>query len=269
MKRLLVTGASGGVASQIRPLLRQRFEELVLTSRSEPDDLAGGEVFRASDLADRASLLAAMEGCDGILHLGGVSTDEGWDPILEANIVGLHTLFEAARETGIARIVFASSNHATGFWPRGTTIGTGARVRPDGFYGVSKAFGEAMAALYADKHGLRILSIRIGSIMPKPQDERRMSLWQHPEDFVQQVEIGLTHPDIHNQIVWGISDNDAAFYDRGELTRLGYRPRHRAEEFRGEIAEAEPDLVADAVQGGPFASDGFDGDLARVLETDP
>ena len=118
----------------------------------------------AADLDDIEALRKAIAGVDGIVHLGGYSVEAEWDTIHAANIVGCYNLFEAARLEGVRRIVFASSNHAVGFYPRSQTIGIDAPVRPDTRYGLSKAFGEALGALYAYKYGAEVLSIRIGNV---------------------------------------------------------------------------------------------------------
>ena len=119
----------------------------------------------------------AVDGVQGIVHLGGFSTEGPWDTILNANIIGCYNVFEAARRAGVERIVFASSNHAVGFYPRQRRIGTDDAVRPDSRYGASKAFGEALAALYAYKHGLRVTCLRIGNFADVPVDKRRLSIW--------------------------------------------------------------------------------------------
>jgi len=121
---------------------------------------------------------------DGIIHLGGQSAEAPWEAILEANIVGCYNLFEAARKTGARRIVFATSNHAVGFYPRTTTIGTDVIPRPDSRYGVSKLFGEGLGAMYAYKHGIGVTSLRIGNVAEKPVDARRLAIWIRPEDLV-------------------------------------------------------------------------------------
>lgn len=267
MTKLLVTGAAGGVAQQICPLLRERFGPLILSDRQALGDIGDNE-FRPADLTDRTAVLAAMEGADAVLHLGGQSLEADWDVIHTANIVGCHTVFDCAREAGVQRVIFASSNHTIGFYNRSVHLTTDNAVRPDSFYGVSKVFGESLAALYADKHGLRCLSIRIGNILPKPIDRRRLAIWMHPEDMVQMVEIGLTHPDIHNQVVWGVSINGHNWWDNSVAEGLGYRPKHRSEEHEAEVlAVTEPvDPVGDHFQGADFASEHFDGDLDRTLQ---
>ena len=163
--------------------------------------------------------------------------------------------------------MFASSNHAVGFYPRHHHIGTDVTARPDSRYGVSKVFGEAVGALYADKHGLGVTCLRIGNFGDKPLDHRRLSIWLKPEDLVQLCRIGLEHPDIHFEIFYGASYNERAWWDNHRAYDLGYRPTGRGEDFRehamAEQAKLKPDPVGDFYQGGTFCSMEFDGDSGR------
>jgi uronate dehydrogenase len=268
MQRILISGAAGVIATRLRALLRDDYPAIRLTDVVRPQELAASEEFVAADLADFAAVERAVAGIDSIVHLGGISVEADWESILQANIIGTRNLFEAARRQGVKRIVFASSNHAIGFYPRRRRIGTPAPVRPDSRYGVSKAFGEALAALYADKHGLRVLCIRIGNATDKPVDKRRLSIWVHPEDLAQLVRIGLEHPSLHYEVVYGISDNERGWWDNEPAFRLGYRPQHHSEDFRDDALAAErdrePDPIGDALQGGAFASAEFSGDPDRL-----
>ena len=164
-------------------------------------------------------------------------------------------------------MVFASSNHAIGFYPRSQRIGVEGRVKPDSRYGVSKAFGEALGSLYADKHGLRVTCLRIGNIADAPADERRLSIWIKPEDLAQLVRIGLEHPEIHFEIFYGVSDNAASFWDNSRAHKFGYRPQGRAEDFRQEALAAQaklpPDPIGARYQGGPFCSAEYDANRKR------
>jgi uronate dehydrogenase len=266
-QRILITGAAGGIGGRLRRLLRGIYSGIRLSDIQTPADLRQEEEFIAADLGDLGAVEAAVAGVQGIVHLGGMSLESDWDTILRSNIIGTRNLFEAARRHGVERVVFASSNHAMGFYPRRRRVGTEALVRPDSRYGVSKALGEALGALYADKHGLRVLSIRIGNVDERPVDKRRLSIWIHPEDLVQLVRIGLEHPDLHYEVVYGASDNERSWWDNAAAFRLGYRPKWRAEDYRDEALAAErgktPDPVGDKLQGGPFASAEFSGDPER------
>ncbi len=255
MKTILLTGAAGGVATQIRPLLREHYR-LRLSDRAAAPDPTPDEEVATADLGDLEALRRAVAGVDGIIHLGGKAVEAEWDIIHDANIVGCYNLYEAARLEGVKRIVFASSNHAVGFYPRSETIGIDTPVRPDTRYGLSKAFGEGLGALYAYKYGAEVLSIRIGNVTAEPMDRRRLAIWQSPRDFVQLVRIGLEHPDIRHEIVYGMSDNKRAWWDNANAYRLGYRPADRSEDFAEKVLQADKgptgDPKIDLNQGGPF-----------------
>jgi uronate dehydrogenase len=268
VKTCLITGAAGDIGRRLRRLMKGLYPTIGLTDRAIPADLEPGEIFRAADLTDLAAVEDVLRGVDAVVHLGAVSAEGDWESILSANIVGTYNVFEAARRQGVARVVFASSFHTIGFYPRSRRIGTDALVRPDTRYGMSKACGEAMAALYAFKYGLRVLCIRIGNIADKPADLRRLSGWCQPEDLVQLIRIGLEHPDLHHEVVWGISANERAWWDNETAFRLGYRPVGNAETMRDHAlagqAKLPPDPIGDRLQGGPFASAEFVGDVGRI-----
>jgi uronate dehydrogenase len=255
MKTLLITGAAGGVATQTRPLFREHYR-LRLSDRAPVPDPTPDETVATADLGDIDALRRAVSGVDGILHLGGYAVEADWGIIHDANIVGCYNLFEAARLEGVKRIVFASSNHAVGYYPRSETIGVNVPVRPDTRYGLSKAFGEALGALYGHKYGAQVMSIRIGNVTAEPGDRRRLAIWQSPRDFVQLVRIGLEHPDIRHEIVYGMSDNARGWWDNENAYRLGYRPMDRSEDFAERVLSKDTgptgDPRIDLNQGGPF-----------------
>jgi uronate dehydrogenase len=262
MQRILITGAAGDVGSRLTALLRDTYQ-LRLSDIRTPAAVPGNAEFIAADLTDPAAVGRAVAGQDGIVHLGGFAVEGLWDTILNANIIGCYNLFEAARAAKVKRVVFATSNHAVGFYPRRRKIGTDVPVRPDSRYGVSKAFGEALGALYAYKHGLRVTCLRIGNVADAPVDRRRLAIWLRPEDLAQLVRIGLEHPDIRYEIFYGASDNERAWWDNGAAFRYGYRPQFRAEDCRDAALAAQTTLPADPIgdwyQGGSFCSAEYDG----------
>src|SRR5215813_10759627 len=270
MARILLTGAAGDIGTRLRKILKPVYPELRLSDIKEPADLGPDEEFVPAELARIEDVERAVDGVDGVIHLGGFSVEGPWETILQANIIGCYNLFEAARRKGVKRVVFASSNHAVGFYPRYHRIGTDVTARPDSRYGVSKAFGEATGALYADKHGLKVTCIRIGNFGDKPLDHRRLSIWLKPEDLVQLCRIGLEHPAIHFEILYGASDNERSWWDNHRAYELGYRPTGKAEDFRehafAEQAKLKPDPVGDFYQGGAFCSMEFSGDKSRIVE---
>lgn len=267
---LLVTGAAGIVGTALRPHLRERFGQLVLTDRDPVPDLHEGEARVTGDLEDLAFLLDACRGVDAILHLGGlVGADYTFDEILGPNIVGTHNVFEAAVRNGIRRIVYASSHHVVGFVPRGMPIDHRTAPRPNGEYGLSKAYGEAAASYFVDNFDREILSIRIGYVGEEVGTERRLHTWISARDLAQLIEIGLTHPDIRHEIVYGVSEVPDPFFDNGNAVRLGYRPLDRAIDrvVDESILEQKPDLgtIEEGVVGGGFARAGFQGTPEHVF----
>ncbi len=268
MARILLTGAAGDIGTRLRRLLKPVYPDLRLSDIRKPADLADDETFVAADLARIEEVERIVDGIDGIVHLGGHSVEGPWETILQSNIIGCYNLFEAARRKGVERVVFASSNHAVGFYPRHHRIGTDVTVRPDSRYGVSKAFGEALGALYAEKHGLRVLCLRIGNVGDRPIDKRRLSIWISPEDLVQLIRIGLEHPQVRFEILYGASDNERSWWDNHRAWELGYRPTGRAEDWREEALAAQAKLPSDPIgdyfQGGSFCSAEFDGDASRL-----
>jgi len=269
MKRVLLTGASGGVGTRLRQLLKPLYPELVLSDLKAPADLRSDEEFIAADLADYAAVEKAVKGVDGIVHLGGFSVEGPWETILNANIIGCYNLFEAAHKAGVKRVVFASSNHVMGFHPRSSKIGIEAVPKPDTRYGLSKLFGEGLGSLYAYKHGMGVLSVRIGNFGDKPLDQRRLAIWLRPDDLVQLIRMGLEKPDLVYEVVYGMSDNKRAWWDNAHALSLGYKPGGKSEDFAAEALEAQKalpkDPIGDHFQGGaPFCSQEFDGDFETI-----
>ena len=179
------------------------------------------------------------------------------DLILNANIIGCYNVFEAARRNGVKRILFPTSNHAVGFYRRDQTIDHRVYPKPDSRYGVSKVFGEALASLYADKYGMEMFCMRIGNVNPVPIDKRRLSILFKPRDLAQLVTIGIEHPDIRFEIVYGVSKNKRSWYDNSNAYRLGYKPQDDSEKWAAEILAREKpggDVVAESHQGGAFCT---------------
>jgi uronate dehydrogenase len=219
-----------------------------------------------ADVARLADMMRATKGVDAIVHLGAWSVEGDWETILAANIAGTYNAFEAARRNGVKRVLFASSNHAVGFYRRDQTIDHRVYPKPDSRYGVSKVFGEALGSLYADKYGLEVYVMRIGNVAPAPVDKRRLSIWLSPRDLAQLVAIGIDHPDVRFEIVYGISGNARAWYDNANAFRLGYRPQDDSEPRAAELLAKHVDNADPRVelyQGGTFVAAEFGGDPSR------
>ena len=206
MKRIAITGAAGLVGSGLRQDLRRRGYELILIDRQPIASCEQGEQARLLDILDQDGLAASLTGCDAVVHLASCTTDAPWPEQVKLSIEGTISLFDAARAAGVPRIVYASSHHVVGLHPRSPAIGNAAILRPDSRYGVGKAFGESLGALYAYKYDMRIMCIRIGNVNTRPIDRRRLGNWISWRDLGQLVSIGLEHPELRFEIVYGISD---------------------------------------------------------------
>lgn len=244
MRRLLITGAAGEVGTLLRPGIRGLAARTRLLDLRQPDAV-GNEDVMLGNVADLAVARRAMAGCDACVHLAAIPAEAPFDQILHANIQGTWSLFEAARLEGCERIVFATTNHVTGFYPTTQRIGPSDSVRPDTYYAVSKVFGEALGSLYHDKFGLRVACIRIGTAIPRPLDERHLSTWLSPGDLGRLVTACLTSPDLGFAIVYGASANRRGWWDLEPGRRLGYEPRDDAEVY----ADAVERTVQSRFQG--------------------
>jgi len=256
VKTVLITGAAGDVGTHLRRELAGRYQ-LRLSDIKSIDKLAAGEEFMRGDISTLANMEAVTKGVDAIVHLGGFAVEGPWEKILSANIAGTYNVFEAAHRNGVKRILFATSNHAVGFYRRDETIDHTVYPKPDSRYGVSKVFGEAVGSLYSDKYGMEVFNIRIGNVNARPVDRRRLSIWISPRDLAQLVTIGIEHPDIRFEIVYGVSGNRRSWYDNANATRLGYRPQDDGESWAEEVLRNEKpsgDALAERYQGGAFVS---------------
>src|ERR1700704_5148522 len=273
MKKILITGAAGDVGGHLRRELAGRYT-LRLSDIRPLADLSPEEEFIRGDCASLRDMLRVTEGVEAIVHLGGFSVEGPWDTILRANIEGAYNVFEAAHRNGVRRMVFATSNHAVGFYDRDETIDHRVYPRPDSRYGVSKVFGEALGSLYAYKYGMEVVCVRIGNVNPRPMDKRRLSIWLSPRDLAQLVSIAIDRPGIRFEIVYGISGNKRRWYDNSNAERLRLSPPGDTELYAEEVLRNEKpggDPRTELYQGGTFvlAEEGGDPTRAPVKAQGP
>lgn len=258
--RLLLTGAAGGLGRELRARLKRYCDTLRLSDIADLGLAAPGEECVQLDLADAAGVHQLLQGVDAVVHMGGVSVEQPWSPILAANIVGVYNLYEAARKNGVRRVLFASSNHVTGFYRQDQVVDADSPPRPDGLYGLSKAFGEDVARLYFDRYGIETLVMRIGSSFPEPRDRRMLATWMSYDDLERLVVCGLTAPVVGWSVIYGISDNRTAFYDNSKARHIGYRPQDSSDAFRAAVEARQPKIdlndPAAIYQGGAFVRTG-------------
>ena len=254
--RILLTGAAGGLGQALRPRLKANCTVLRCADRVALDSAGEQEEFVLAELADANAVMAMMQGVDAVVHLGGVSTEAAFEPILQANILGMYNLYEAARKQGVQRIIFASSNHVTGYYKQSETINAAHPPRPDGLYGVSKAFGEDLSRMYFDRYGIETACVRIGSSFPEPKDRRMLASWLSYDDLHRLVTACLTTPVLGHSIIFGMSNNAVTWWDNAHAKHIGFIPKDSSDAFRDAVFAntPAPDLTDPAVQfqGGGF-----------------
>lgn len=228
MERVLITGAAGAIGTVLRPALREGPAELRLTDVEDVGELVAPETFVRADLTDFEAISAAVEGVDAVVHLGAVPNEAAFDVIAGPNLYGVYHVLEACRRHAVKRIVYASSNHATGMYPVGEPLDGAVAPRPDGLYGASKVFGEALARMYVDRFGLSAVCLRIGSFKAQPEEERELATWLSHADGVRLVQAALS-ADVDFAIVYGGSANTRRWWPAD--TQIGFVPVDDAEAF--------------------------------------
>ena len=229
--RVAITGGDGLIGGILRDRLAGRFDLRVLTRED-------------ADLQDLPALEQAFARTDAVVHLAATAeTAAEWNDLVGPNVIGAYHAFEAARRAGVRRVVFASSNHVVGMemWDdqhfadpeRPTEVGTDGPVRPDSLYGATKAWGEALGRLYAERHELEVICLRIGWVtdddLPpepeRPRDEppqvarRARGMWLSHRDCATLVDAALS-ADVRFAIVNGVGDNVGRWLSLDEGRRL-------------------------------------------------
>ena len=279
IKKVLITGAAGLCGSVLyNGLIKKGYKIICCDKKITPSNAAKKIKLKVSDkikkidLKNFKSLVKITKGIDAAIHFGGIPRhtpkEDIYSKILENNISGTYNLFEACRINRVKRIIFASSAHVIGFHNRKNRIDEKCTLRPDSHYAVSKCFGEALASLYSDKYNIKTMSIRIGSVLPQPTDERFLSTWISFRDLVHLVDIGLKSSKLHCSVVYGISKNKRSWWKNNSAYKLGYKPKDNAEKFiKNSISKNErKDPIALKFHGGVFTSDKFKGNLRDILK---
>jgi uronate dehydrogenase len=259
LNRILLTGAAGGLGSVLRPRLASFANHVRISDVASLSPASAREEVVQCDLGDYPAVLRMLAGVDAVVHLGGISVEGPFAPILNANIVGTHNLYEAARENSVKRIFFASSNHAIGFHRQTEPLDGTSPLRPDGNYGLSKVWGEMVAQFYWDRYGIETVSARIGSSFPKPIDRRMMCTWLSYDDLTELVRCSLIAPNVAHTVVYGASANKRTWWNNDHAAHLGWQPKDSSEFFRSEIEALLPVAADDPVsifQGGKFTAMG-------------
>ncbi|MFE0458312.1 NAD-dependent epimerase/dehydratase family protein [Kitasatospora sp. NPDC058965] len=263
-ERVVMTGAAGGIGTLMRPRLARRGRTLRLldiAALPHPEPGENVDAVQAS-VTDLGTLQDAFEGAAAVIHLGGLSTEAPWERILDTNIHGTYTVLEAARRARVPRVILASSTHAVGFHPRdGVQAPDRLFPRPDTYYGMSKAAGEALGSLYHDRYGLDVVCIRLGACYDKPLLPRQLATWLSPDDCARLLEASLTAPAPGYRVVWGVSANTRRWFSLDGARALGYEPQDDAEQYAADVlagAGGADDVLDDTYLGGAFCSPELD-----------
>jgi uronate dehydrogenase len=258
--KVALSGAHGQLGSFLRPVLLGRGIDLRSASGREPlVPLTPQEDTCSGDLRDPAVVDRMLDGVDVLIHMAATSVERPLPEVTENNLKGLYEVYEGARRHRVKRVVFASSNHAFGMHKVTEKLDISCDFRPDGFYGLSKMWGEGLARLYWEKHGIESICVRIGSALAKPTEFRHLSTWFGHEDLTQFIMCSLKVPDVGFVVSWGVSNNTRSYWAPTGCARLGYEPTQNAEDYAAEILPLPnpQDAIGQARQGGSFVGIDF------------
>jgi uronate dehydrogenase len=246
-----MTGAAGNIGRHLRATLGDAFDELILLDIEKVKPTAPHERSMQVDLRDAEALRQALDGLDGVIHLGGIADEADFHDLVDVNIIGIYNLLKAARMGGVWKVVCASSNRLTGFYPTNHLVSPNNPFRPDGLYGVSKAAAETLCRLYSDKFGLQVACLRIGSFEPEPSTSRELHTWLSPHDCEQAFRAAITSA-YDFTTFYAVSANAQLWWDLAPGLAVGFAPCDDAAVFANQIAGeiTEP-------QGGVFATPEF------------
>ena len=257
---ILIIGASGNMGTMLRSRLAAPGRTLRLFSRSAASPAAPGESVEivTGTVTDLDAVLAASEGVDAVIHLGGISQEAPFGEILQTNVAGTFCVLEAAHRQGVPRVLLASSNHAIGYASRDDAGPDGLPPdhppRPDSYYGWGKTAMESLGRLYADTYGMDVFNLRIGSCFDTPEDARMLATWLSPDDAARLVEACLRTDRGGHRLIWGVSRNTRRWWSLAAGEAIGYHPVDDAEAFAeamiGEFGEPDPELPVHRLVGG-------------------
>lgn len=258
MKKIVLTGAAGRLGSYLREPLTQLADHLLSTDiNSEIGTLYPGETFIQADLEDLKKFEEILEGADMVVHFGAYVDEAPFEKLLGPNFIGAYNIWEAARRNKVRRVIYASSIHAVGMYPKNQTIGIGVAHRPDTFYGLAKCFAEDLGRMYWEKCQVESVCLRILSCA-QVTSTRSLGSWLSYDDLIHLVTRAIDTPTTGFSIVYGVSNNDRSPVDNTEVKFLGYNPKDNAEDYAQEILASAPNSDSrdkgQFLQGGPFAS---------------
>jgi uronate dehydrogenase len=256
MTKVALSGADGQLGKFLRRSLLAQGIRLRSAGLQPLEPLHPEEDLTHGDLCDPEIVDRLLRGVDVLIHMAGTSVERPLPEIVQNNLFALHEVYEGARRHRLKRVVFASSNHAVGMHDTNESLALDCDFRPDGLYGLSKMWGEGLARLYWDKHGIESICVRIGSALERPTEFRHLSTWFGLEDLLQFINCCIKTPNVGFITAWGVSNNSRSYWTPRGCEALGYRPVQNSEEFASHIMQQQNplDAIGQRYQGGSFAA---------------
>ncbi|MFM6340000.1 MAG: NAD-dependent epimerase/dehydratase family protein [Dolichospermum sp.] len=238
-KLILLTGAAGNIGTSLQQELNGDYQFRCIDRRHVPQ----AKDFRRVDITNFKAVLKVMAGVDAVIHLAAnPHVDQPWPDVYSSGIGGTYNIFEAARQSGVKKIIYASTNYVSGWREveQESHITPEMPVRPNSLYAVGKAFGEALGQYFCDRYGMSVICLRIGWFHTKPKiyapNDRILSNWCSPRDLAQIVRRSLEHENLGFQIFYAVSGNTRRYWDISNAQKLlGYEPEDNAENLLIEI----------------------------------
>ena len=238
-QNILLTGAAGALGEQLRESLSQSCDLLRISDKINLVKNFVNEEVEQADLSSAEDMFNLTKNIDCVVHMGGQSIEGSWDNVLNSNIIGMYNLYEGCRKNNVKRVIWASSVHTVGFYPRSEVLDSKVMPRPDSNYGLSKVFGESLAQYYWDKYKLETVSVRIYSCVAEPKDHRMLSTWLSYNDLRSLIIACLNSSNVGHSIIFGVSDNDSILIDNKYGKHVGYKPKDNGENYRNKIEKKD------------------------------
>lgn len=261
---ILVVGANMYLGGLVRRFLASHADRWRVLDTDSIEPAWENEAVYCGDLTCPALIAEAADGCEAVIDLSKLDLGRSWGQDMAHIGVAVAGFWDAVSASGVKRVISFSSDGIVGFYRRSAVLDHLSTPRPDGPAGVIGAFNESLAALYAYKHGIRALCVRMGACRPEPVDERMLSTWISPADFERLIEAALT-ADYSFEIVYGVSANADRWWDNANAHRLGYHPVDRSDDFALRLrGQRSTNAIENSFQGGKSAATNFSGDPRRI-----
>ena len=258
IEKIVLTGAGGRLGSYLRDPISKLCKNLVSTDiKKNIGPLYENEKFIQADLSNFDEINPIIENATMVCHFGAVVDELPFDKLLGPNYVGSYNIWESSRRHKVKRVIYSSSMHAVGMYPKTMTLKTDTPHRPDSFYGLAKCFTEDLAKMYFEKNKIEAVCLRIASCAPV-NNARSLSSWLSYNDLIKLVIKSIDTPYTGYTVIYGISNNDRKNVDNSNASHIGYIPEDNAEIFAEEILQndltEELNDKGNQCHGGAFAS---------------